>query len=345
MQRRERERFAADELAVVLSHYDLGVIESITEFPRGSRRSPKVGIVSERGKFLLKKRAKTGGGAERARYVHAIQCHLMERGFPLPALISPVRSGDTVLILAGSMYELFDYVSGHPYTGDAKETRDAGRILASFHEAMDDFNDDRAFQGTGYHDALAVQTGLNSIPSGISSHESAAGKEAEILGLTSYLFDVYSEAAGFVDGQSFDKWPTGITHSDWHPGNLLFKRQQVMAVIDYDCAKEGKALCDIANGALQFSMTSGREPHDWPDHLDMLRVREFILGYQGERPMCDVSMKVFPYLMLEALIAESVLPIAATGSFGPFDGFGFLRMVRRKVEWIRNHVAELQKIV
>ncbi len=62
MQQRDRATFDAAELAVVLSYYDLGVIESITEFARGSRRSPKVGIVGERGKFLLKRRA-----AERAR--------------------------------------------------------------------------------------------------------------------------------------------------------------------------------------------------------------------------------------------------------------------------------------
>ncbi len=47
LQSREHARFDAAELAVVLSHYDLGVIESVTDFSRGSRRSPKVGIVSE----------------------------------------------------------------------------------------------------------------------------------------------------------------------------------------------------------------------------------------------------------------------------------------------------------
>jgi len=48
--------------------------------------------------------------------------------------------------------------------------------------------------------------------------------------------------------------------------------------------------------------------------------------------------------MIEALIAEAVLPIAATGSFGPFAGFGFVRMVRRKVEWMQAHLAELQAV-
>ena len=54
LEEQTRETFSAGELAVVLSHYDLGVIEAITGYPRGSRRSPKAGIVAQRGKFLLK---------------------------------------------------------------------------------------------------------------------------------------------------------------------------------------------------------------------------------------------------------------------------------------------------
>ena len=35
----------AEELAIVLSHYDIGIIDSIAEFPRGSRKAPKLLIV------------------------------------------------------------------------------------------------------------------------------------------------------------------------------------------------------------------------------------------------------------------------------------------------------------
>ena len=40
------ETFEAELLATCLSHYDLGVIKSITRFPAGSRRAPKVVIQS-----------------------------------------------------------------------------------------------------------------------------------------------------------------------------------------------------------------------------------------------------------------------------------------------------------
>ena len=38
--------------------------------------------------------------------------------------------------------------------------------------------------------------------------------------------------------------------------------------------------------------------------------------------------------MIEALVGETVVPIAVTGSFGRLPGFGVLQMVGRKVTWL-----------
>jgi homoserine kinase type II len=341
LKRRERDIFAPEELAIVLSHYDLGAIESITEFKRGSRRSPKVGIVCARGKFLLKKRDRNRGGLSQVRYAHAIQEHLAHKDFPLPRLIPPRDSSSAILDLGGELYELFDFVSGHAYAGEPGESRDAGATLARFHAAMADFRLDGARVHTGYHDAVAVQTGLNAIPPQVSGHESVLGKEAEVIGLTVHLYEAYSEAAEAVEAAGYSRWPNCVVHSDWHPGNLLFRKGLVAAVIDYDCVKIGKAASDLANGALHFSLVAGGAPEQWPDHLDMTRVREFIGGYESVRRISDDESRALAFLMIEALIAESVLPIAATGSFGRFDGFGFMQMVRRKVTWIQRNAADL----
>ncbi|MBC8372625.1 MAG: hypothetical protein H8E53_03450, partial [Planctomycetes bacterium] len=50
-------------------------------------------------------------------------------------------------------------------------------------------------------------------------------------------------------------------------------------------------------------------------------------------------------LMCEAMIAEGVLPIAATGSFGRIQGYPFLTMVLRKVNWIQKNVTELSSVL
>jgi len=325
--RRSRETFAPDELAIVLSHYELGVIESTTEFTRGSRRSPKVGIVCQRGKFLLKRRDPARGHVDRLRTVHALQHHLRARGFLLPAVVQATTGDSIVMTDDGRVYELFEYAAGHPYTGRTDETIDAGRVLAFFHNALDDFPADGETIHDAYHDCVAVQTGLNAVPGQVSAHGSAAGRDAEVLGLASFLFEAYTEAATAVDNAGYAEWENGWLHSDWHPGNLLFKRGAVLSVIDYDCVKWGKPICDLAN-----------------DHLDMSRLAEFVGGYVERRPITEAQRRCLPHLMTEALIAEAVLPIAATGSFGPFAGFSFLRMIRRKVEWILEHAGQFEQV-
>ena len=51
-----------------------------------------------------------------------------------------------------------------------------------------------------------------------------------------------------------------------------------------------------------------------------------------------------PWLMIEALIAEAVFPIATTGSFGRMEGLRFLQMVHRKVQWLQKNAQRLVEL-
>ena len=78
----QREQFSAEELAIILSHFDIGVVDSIVEFPRGSRKAPKLLIVSEQGKFLLKRRARGKDDPFKVAFTHALQLFLASKQFP-----------------------------------------------------------------------------------------------------------------------------------------------------------------------------------------------------------------------------------------------------------------------
>ena len=127
---RGRAKFDTTELGVVLSYYDLGVIESITEFDRGSSRSPKVGIVSERGKYVLKRRAADRAMPDRVRFAHRVQIHLADAGFPLPKLIPTQDRASTLVQIREHIYELFEFVAGQPFQRTSDEARSAGGLLS-----------------------------------------------------------------------------------------------------------------------------------------------------------------------------------------------------------------------
>ena len=126
----------------------------------------------------------------------------------------------------------------------------------------------------------------------------------------------------------------------------LFLDDRVEAVIEYDSLHMLPPATDAANGALQFSIIGGPEdPRQWPPELDEERLRRFLLGYDQEYTTSPEQMRVLPSLMIEALIAEAVAPIAATGSFGRIEGFRFLQMVCRKVRWLEQNGDRLMTVL
>lgn len=57
----------------------------------------------------------------------------------------------------------------------------------------------------------------------------------------------------------------------------------------------------------------------------------------------NAKLEALPDLMIETMIAEAVLPIAATGSFGHMSGLDFLQMILRKAYWLNEHRRILVK--
>jgi Ser/Thr protein kinase RdoA (MazF antagonist) len=340
---RERERFSPGELAVVLSHYDLGVIESAKEFARGSRRSPKLLLRTARGRYLLKRRAQGRDNPARVTFAHTLLWHLLQKGFPVPQLLSTRDTQNSMLTHEGHVYEVFEYVAGERYDSSLEQTTQAGKTLARFHRTVAGFQTAWQPPPGGYHDSAAVRAGLNSIPTTISSHDSVIGYEAELLSLTRELYERYEEAADAIDQLGIARWPSGIIHGDWHPGNMLFRDNKVGVVLDFDASRRSPTVTDVANGMLQFSiLRGGHDPDQWPEFFDQSRMRRFLMGYASRVKLDQGQRRAIPHLMIESLIAECVVPVAATGSLGQIPGFGVLQMVRRKVHWLLRSLDQLE---
>ena len=339
------DRFGTGEIAIVCSHYELGIIRSVLEFRRGSRRSPKVVLVCSRGKLLLKRRAAGRESAQLVAFSHAVQSHLNRRGFPLARLV-PTRDGRTSVTYDGMVFELFEFIDGTRFDRSAGSTLDAGRALGQLHRVAATHTPagQPANQGS-YPAAPIVPASLHEIPSACS--------RPQLGPVCERLASVYERASARSRVLGVSSWPRQVVHCDYHPGNLVFAPpaqdpaetgSRVRAVLDFDACRIGPRAIDIANGALQFSVTrQGLDPADWPVELDMTRLRAFLTGYDGV-PDCLLSkaeLAALPWLMVEALVAEATMPIRSTGRFGQVEGGTFLAMVERKANWIMQAHEEI----
>lgn len=330
-----REQLTAEELVIVMSYYDIGTIESVAEYPRGSRKAPKLLITSEQGKFILKRRAKGKDDPFKVAFSHSIQLFLAARQFPLPHLIGTRHDNNSMLQVRGGVYELFEYIPGQGYPQNLEATFDAGRILSLYQKLLLDFKTEFTPPAGSFHNAAVVDQGLRNIAGNLTAG-SDMGKVLE------FLSQSYRHAAEAVEAEGIENWPKQIVHADWHPGNMLFRDNRVVAVIDYDAARMLPRVLDIANGALQFSIIGGDENcAKWPDYMDESRFRRFLRGYDDVMLLSEAEIRTLPWLMVEALIAEAVFPIAATGAFGRMDGHPFLQMVQRKIHWLQRNAERM----
>jgi len=333
--------FSSEELVRVLSHYDVGIVHRVRPLEAGDRRAAKVVVKADRGTFLLKRRPHGADEPARVEFAHVVQRHLTAKAFPVPQLLETSTEGSTLLNLDRHIYELFHFVEGSRYDGSAEATREAGRQLAVFHCDLRDLDAAGAPTEGCFHGDPTIRQNLTKLAS-----EKGTDPARRMQAVAEALLVRYDRSSGRIETLGFDAWKRQVIHGDWHPGNLLFSDHTVLAVVDFDAIRISPAVTDLANGMLQFSIVGGHpNPADWPPHFERDRMFEFLNGYQEITRLGERKRYGLVDLMIETMIAEAVLPVAATGFFSHHSGVDFLQMILRKTRWLRLHRKELRDVM
>jgi len=331
--------FSSEELVRVLSHYDTGIVHRVKPLTAGNRRAPKVIVTSDKGIFLLKRRPKGRDDLQRVAFAHAVQQHLAQKSFPVASLLATIHGQRTALSLENHIYEVFQFVTGTRYDGSAEATREAGRQLALFHKHLADFSAPHERSPWCFHDSAMVRRHLKLI---CCDERTEASRKAQAV--AQELLLRYDKSSVRVNELGFASWKRQVVHGDWHPGNLLFSDQRIVAVVDFDSIRVAPPATDLANGMLQFSIVADQpDPARWPAHFERDRMFQFLEGYREILRLSERKRYGLVDLMIETMIAEAVLPVAATGFFGHHSGLDFLQMILRKTKWLRRHRHELRE--
>jgi Ser/Thr protein kinase RdoA (MazF antagonist) len=327
----------------VIARFDVGPIRRAREYPAGSRRAPKLLLETGSGRYLLKRRMLSRHPLPRIRFAHAVQRTLERCGFPVAGLVPTSGNADSLVIREGHVYELFRFVEGTRFDRTGESCGRAGESAAWLHRHLAGHATD-GLEPASFHRSPTVGLALRSTVDSVSAADPAADR-AEIAALVRNVSIAYAEAAGRVEDAGFPGAPLHTVHGDFHPGNLLFSEGRVVAVLDFDSVRHEPRIVDIANGMMQFAQLGQRgvSPLDWPSRLDPARCTAFLAGYgrATDVPVSAAERTMIPPLMIEALIAESVIPIANTGTFADLPAGPFLATVVRKCEWIRENAEAI----
>jgi len=341
------EEIEGRDLAIVLSRYDIGSIERIVDYRKGSRRAAKMLVRTSKGSYLLKRRAAGRDDQGQVVFAHAVQHMLSEHRFPVAGLVESL-DGNTLIDHDGRTYELFRFICGHRFDNSTPAAAESGRVLAHFHDILREFPAEPCPHRMSFHQGTKVLDVLGEITNVLAKSEGTQSSEgiADTLG---YLQEQYQAAHKTVEAEGFSTLPSGIVHGDWHPGNTLYKDGEIIAVIDFDSLRVSPRITDIANGVLQFSMRMGEseDVDSWPDSFRGHTIQSMVQAYDQFTvlPLTTSERSIIPALMVEAFIVESVIPIHRTGAFGRIRGTSFLRMVERKLKWLLPRTQRVIEVI
>ena len=333
--------FQTDELALVLSRFDLGRLSAVAVYDRGCRRSPKVTIVSEKGAYLLKRRASGKDDTQRISISHEIQAALQREEFPVAKLVANKVDGKTFLRLGGHAYELFDFVRGKRCHSTSGQIIQAGATLARYHQILASATLSATPPTGGVHHSAQIQKLFRKLVAADLGAGNAPLTQ-RLQGAMARLGTAYHGSATRVNQLGYTQWPPVITHCDWHPGNLLFDSGKVVAVLDHDSPRVQPRVADVASAIMQFSIKKPLDASAACDpSLDMNIARNFLIGYDTLSVISVAEIKTIPWLMIEAIAARVAVGLASRIFHGAKTAGSLIYMMDARVGWIADNAQEI----
>ncbi len=311
-----RERFTPRELEEVLARYELGEIRSVREVPLGTPASPKALVDCARGMLLLKRRARGVDAPDLVAFTHELALGCLRAGVCVPPLVGTRDGNNSMVQTDDRVYELSVYIEGNADPRTVPSAERAGALLGELHRAMDAVRP-------------ALTWGAPVEAAVIDPDRVAPGKgrgvDAEIVGSVRAVLE---RAAAFAG-----RTTPGLVHGDWHPGNLVYRADEPVAVCDFDHARVGAREREGAQGLAQFSLTrgaAGQDPAAWPAEADLDRLVAHWRGYlhAGGRADPGVVVGLLPGVLMEEGLGASD-PRAVW-------------LVLRKAQWLEDRADEIR---
>jgi Ser/Thr protein kinase RdoA (MazF antagonist) len=250
-------------------------------------------LETSRGKVVIKK-YNSNSNEEIQKIEHQALGHLHTKGINyVPRLLiykndaqenSP--NDQTTIRIGSDVYALFEYIEAREYHKRVSQITDAGRKLGLIHGGLED---------------------LGSVLENISRRKTIGVKKEWLEKIKEYgkkrrdigaeVIAILKETTGDIESQDLKETQF---HADYHPGNVLFDDEGVLAVLDFEAVfKHGHRILDLSFAAYNFGMKY--HPTTWKlKDIDVERFQSFLKGYHEAAPLTSTEIVLLP----EALITH-----------------------------------------
>jgi Ser/Thr protein kinase RdoA (MazF antagonist) len=211
-----------------------------------STRNDNLLLSSRSGERFVLRRYRRNRDVPRIEFQLRFQQWLFEAGYPVPEVID-AGSASLVLTDAGP-FGLCTFVEGDYYDYDRPAHRvEAGRRLAEFHTLTQRFPEPAG----EYELVQPIREWWTDPERELSDLESFFDEvdiTAELAQVRAWLQELHSN----LSLEQFDSLPGGWIHNDYHGRNVLFRDDQVSALLDFDKVQTAPYAVEIASAIFMF---------------------------------------------------------------------------------------------
>lgn len=260
---------------VIQENYDLGTVQLPEQLPQAhQRRHRKMTVQTDKGKFLVKTYSTDLRELDNLRFQHRLSGYLREHDLPAPH-IERAKDGKGIVEQDNWAMELQGFIDGGPMRITVDTLTCTATALGRFHEICRDYpvppRDARMWR-------------FSDVPRDIFQrlYEMAYQQcpEQRIIDECNTIARFLHEAQEILSIEQRDKFETGLIHGDWHGGNLMFKEEELVGIVDFEFSGAGCFLEDIAYGVSNLCIRRSTE-----EKRLATRVNIFLDNYQLSRTL------------------------------------------------------------
>ena len=269
----------------MLSHYDLGALRDARRVERGFINE-NWRLETVQGQYFLKRRHPSLRAPDVIRDQHALMTYLRRAQFPTPALL-PTIHGGTLLIWDGECYEIQEYIKGTPYDHQRPAHFEAAAwTLGLYHLLAQGFAPQSLCKSRDLYNPAILQANLSRLA------------DAWKLTLT---FKVVQQIEAHADDlaarfSAHGELPHLVIHGDYYAGNLLYKHDCIVGVVDYDKARWQPRVVELAEALIYFaSPRPGHLKHlVYPGFFEWEPFTRFLKHYTSEVALTESETRALP---------------------------------------------------
>lgn len=259
--------FSSHDFANVLAQYELGTLVWSEAVPQGAVQT-NFFLHTNQGKFVF--RYYENRSRKSVLFESDLIAHLTKHLYPCPSQIKN-RHGSYVGMHRNKPYAIFEFIQGrHVAQPNAHHQQQLIQKAAELQKLTKDFHSDYTTHRSNYGPARCRTLA-----------------RAESLRInTKDSREKYAWLADVLTTLNFPpSCPKTICHCDFHFTNVLFRDDQLVALLDFDDANYTFSQFDLV-GLIEY----GAWPHDLKI-LDLEKARQIVQEYEKHRPLNTIEQE------------------------------------------------------